>query len=214
VTVDQLRPLVAFNRWANTRLLQAAAALSVEELERDLRASFGSLQGTLSHILWGERGWLHFWREGTFVPTPTPPRLSGFCEPPPRLDPPRGHVCSLLALPDTGAVGCAADRRRRPLYPRRTHPAHSRPLHFSSGAGHAAFTATRPPTPIHRLPCLLDGGSISNRLTVLVADGVRWHCEGACPAYLAFRQTSREISVLWYLHVGPCGKINPWHPAE
>jgi uncharacterized damage-inducible protein DinB len=72
VTVDQLRPLVAFNRWANTRLLQAAAALSVEELERDLRASFGSLQGTLSHILWGERGWLHFWREGTFVPTPTP----------------------------------------------------------------------------------------------------------------------------------------------
>jgi uncharacterized damage-inducible protein DinB len=38
MTVDQLRSLVAYNRWATVRLLQAAAALSIEELERDLRA--------------------------------------------------------------------------------------------------------------------------------------------------------------------------------
>jgi uncharacterized damage-inducible protein DinB len=72
VTVDQLRSLAAYNHWANTRLLQAASTLSVEELERDLRASFGSLQGTLIHVLWGERGWLHFWQEGSFLPDPTP----------------------------------------------------------------------------------------------------------------------------------------------
>ena len=71
MTVEQLRSLSAYNRWANTRLLHAAAALSVEERERDLRASFGSLQGTLIHILWGERGWLHFWQAGDFVPMPT-----------------------------------------------------------------------------------------------------------------------------------------------
>ena len=70
MTVEQLRSLAAYNQWANARLLQAAAALSVEERERDMRASFGSLQGTLIHILWGERGWLHFWQHGTFVPIP------------------------------------------------------------------------------------------------------------------------------------------------
>ena len=70
MTVEQLRSLAAYNRWANARLLQAAAALSAEARERDLRASFGSLQGTLIHILWGERGWLHFWQHGTFVPVP------------------------------------------------------------------------------------------------------------------------------------------------
>jgi uncharacterized damage-inducible protein DinB len=78
VTVEQLWSLVAYNRWANTRLLQVAAALSAEELERDLRASFGSLQGTLLHILWGERGWLHFWQEGSFVPEPTPGEYPDF----------------------------------------------------------------------------------------------------------------------------------------
>lgn len=71
MTVEQLRSLAAYNRWANARLLQAAATLSVEERERDLRASFGSLQGTLVHILWGERGWLQFWQNGAFVPVPT-----------------------------------------------------------------------------------------------------------------------------------------------
>jgi uncharacterized damage-inducible protein DinB len=70
--VEQLRSLVAYNHWANTRLLQAATALSVEDFERDMRASFGSLQGTLIHILWGERGWLRFWQDGDFVPRPTP----------------------------------------------------------------------------------------------------------------------------------------------
>jgi len=78
VIVEQLRSLAAYNRWANTRLLQATAVLSVEERERDLRASFGSLQGTLIHILWGERGWLHFWQHGTFVPRPTPGEYPDF----------------------------------------------------------------------------------------------------------------------------------------
>ena len=66
VSPDQLRPLVAYNRWANDRLLHASAALDAGERERDLRASFTSLHGTLAHILWGERGWLHFWQKGGF----------------------------------------------------------------------------------------------------------------------------------------------------
>lgn len=78
MTVEQVRSLVAYNRWANTRLLQAVAGLGAEERERDMRASFGSLQGTLIHILWGERGWLHFWQHGAFVPRPTPGEYPDF----------------------------------------------------------------------------------------------------------------------------------------
>ena len=72
MTVEQLRSLAAFNRWANNRLLQAASALSIEEFNRDLGASFTSMQGTLIHILWGERGWLHFWQHNSLLPDPVP----------------------------------------------------------------------------------------------------------------------------------------------
>jgi uncharacterized damage-inducible protein DinB len=72
MTVDQLRSLIAYNRWANTRVLEAAAALDAEERERDLRASFCSLAGTLIHMLWGEHSWLGFWQEGADMPPPGP----------------------------------------------------------------------------------------------------------------------------------------------
>ncbi|MGE5278182.1 MAG: DinB family protein [Acidobacteriota bacterium] len=65
----------AYNRWANRRLLQAAGELSGEELDRDLRGSFASIRGTLRHLLWGERGWLRFWREGSFGPDLSPTDL-------------------------------------------------------------------------------------------------------------------------------------------
>jgi uncharacterized damage-inducible protein DinB len=58
---------LAYDRWANRRLLQAAGALSPEAFSKDLGASFGSVRGTLLHILRGEWGWLHYWRDGTFV---------------------------------------------------------------------------------------------------------------------------------------------------
>jgi uncharacterized damage-inducible protein DinB len=78
VTGERLRTLVAYNRWANTRLLEAAGKVSAEDFVRDLGASFGSLQGTLIHILWGERGWLRFWQVGAFVPRPGPGEYPDF----------------------------------------------------------------------------------------------------------------------------------------
>jgi uncharacterized damage-inducible protein DinB len=72
MTPDQLQNLAHYNRWANTRLFEASATLTAEERQRDLRASFNSLEGTLIHILWGERGWLNFWQTGNFVPRPSP----------------------------------------------------------------------------------------------------------------------------------------------
>jgi uncharacterized damage-inducible protein DinB len=55
MTPAHLHNLANYNRWANARLFEASAALTAEERERDLRASFNSLEGTLIHILWGAR---------------------------------------------------------------------------------------------------------------------------------------------------------------
>ena len=72
MTPAHLHNLANYDRWANARLFQASAALTAEERERDLHASFVSLEGTLVHILWGERGWLNFWQTLNFVPRPSP----------------------------------------------------------------------------------------------------------------------------------------------
>lgn len=69
------RTLLAYNRWANGRLLQAAGELPAEELDRDLRGSFSSIKGTLRHLLWGERSWLRMWRERSFGPDLSPEEL-------------------------------------------------------------------------------------------------------------------------------------------
>jgi uncharacterized damage-inducible protein DinB len=78
MTPNQLHNLALYNRWANTRLFEASAALTAEERERDLHPSFNSLEGTLIHVLWGERGWLNFWQTGNFVPRPSPGDYSDF----------------------------------------------------------------------------------------------------------------------------------------
>ena len=48
----------AYNRWANTRLYDAASALSDEAYRRDCGAFFKSMHGTLNHILVGDRVWM------------------------------------------------------------------------------------------------------------------------------------------------------------
>ncbi|HYD67035.1 DinB family protein [Azospirillum sp.] len=60
-----------YNRWANRRLYDAVAELSDAQFREDRGAFFGSLRGTLNHLLVGDRLW--FGRiEGT---GPMPTRL-------------------------------------------------------------------------------------------------------------------------------------------
>lgn len=47
-----------YNRWANGLLYDAAYALPDEEYRRDVGAYFGSLHGTLNHLIVGDRIWL------------------------------------------------------------------------------------------------------------------------------------------------------------
>ncbi|MGY5806271.1 DinB family protein [Rhizobium sp. LEGMi198b] len=53
------RMFADYNRWANALLYDAAAELSDAEYREDRGAFFGSLHGTLNHILVGDRAWMH-----------------------------------------------------------------------------------------------------------------------------------------------------------
>ncbi len=49
---------VRYSAWANRLLLEACAALTVEEIARDLHVSHASILSTLCHFYDGERVWL------------------------------------------------------------------------------------------------------------------------------------------------------------
>jgi len=57
--IQHYRMFAAYNRWANERIYDAAEYLSDEEWERDVRAFFGSICGTLNHVLVADRIWMH-----------------------------------------------------------------------------------------------------------------------------------------------------------
>jgi uncharacterized damage-inducible protein DinB len=56
--LDNYRLLARYNRWLNGRLYAACERLSDEERKRDRGAFFGSIHGTLNHIVWGDQLWL------------------------------------------------------------------------------------------------------------------------------------------------------------
>ena len=51
--------LARYNLWANQRLYQAVGMLSEAQYRQDYGAFFHSIQGTLNHILVGDRIWLY-----------------------------------------------------------------------------------------------------------------------------------------------------------
>lgn len=50
--------LAAYNQWMNAKVYEAAGMLSATELAKDRRAFFGSILGTLNHIVVGDTIWL------------------------------------------------------------------------------------------------------------------------------------------------------------
>ena len=61
----QVQSLATYNHSMNSRLYDVCAPLSDDERRRDRRAFFGSIHGTLNHLLLGDRIWL-----GRFTGTP------------------------------------------------------------------------------------------------------------------------------------------------
>lgn len=50
--------LAQYNQWMNSRLYEAVARLPFEDIGRDLGAYFGSILGSLNHIVVGDTIWL------------------------------------------------------------------------------------------------------------------------------------------------------------
>jgi uncharacterized damage-inducible protein DinB len=65
ITPDYCHLMARYNRWMNERLYGLCAAMEDSERKRDRGAFFGSIHGTLNHLLWADRMWL-----GRFVGPP------------------------------------------------------------------------------------------------------------------------------------------------
>jgi uncharacterized damage-inducible protein DinB len=59
ITPDWVRLMAAYNTEMNRRLYAAAGRLTPAQRIADRGAFFGSVQGTLSHLLWGDSTWMH-----------------------------------------------------------------------------------------------------------------------------------------------------------
>lgn len=59
VTPDFARTMAAYNAEMNRRLYGAAARLSDDVRRADRGAFWGSIHGTLAHLLWGDGNWMH-----------------------------------------------------------------------------------------------------------------------------------------------------------
>ena len=58
ITRNYVVQMAAYNEWMNAKLYEAAGKLSAQELAADRKAFFGSILGTLNHIVVGDTGWL------------------------------------------------------------------------------------------------------------------------------------------------------------
>lgn len=75
--VDNYRFLARYNRWFNQRLYAVCADLSDAQRTRDGGAFFGSIHGTLNHLVWGDLMWLgRFARQGVTFEALTPALLA------------------------------------------------------------------------------------------------------------------------------------------
>jgi uncharacterized damage-inducible protein DinB len=59
ITPDYVRLMAAYNAEMNRRIYAAADRLAAAQRTEDRGAFFGSVQGTLSHLMWGDRTWMH-----------------------------------------------------------------------------------------------------------------------------------------------------------
>lgn len=58
ISVEHARTMARYNQWQNQSLYGAADTISDEARRLDRGAFFGSIHGTLSHLLWGDMQWM------------------------------------------------------------------------------------------------------------------------------------------------------------
>ena len=58
ISVEFVRTMARYNRWQNACVIAAAETLDEDALRVARGAFFGSILGTLNHLLWGDRVWM------------------------------------------------------------------------------------------------------------------------------------------------------------
>jgi uncharacterized damage-inducible protein DinB len=58
ITPDYVRTMAAYNAEMNRRIYAAAGKMTDAERKEDRRLFWGSLHGTLNHLLWGDQAWM------------------------------------------------------------------------------------------------------------------------------------------------------------
>ena len=69
ISVEHARLMARYNQWQNRSLYAAADAISDAERRKERGAFFGSIHGTLSHLLWGDRQWMSRFKPGIEKPS-------------------------------------------------------------------------------------------------------------------------------------------------
>lgn len=59
IGVGYVQRMAQYNRWQNENLYGAADQLTDDERRRERGAFFGSIQGTLNHLMWGDGLWMN-----------------------------------------------------------------------------------------------------------------------------------------------------------
>ncbi len=67
ITTAHTQLMARYNRWQNQNLYAGADRLPDSERRRDQAAFFGSIHGTLCHLVFGDQAWMH-----RFAGTPAP----------------------------------------------------------------------------------------------------------------------------------------------
>ncbi len=58
---SEIQKMCHYNSWANQRMLESLRAIDQQQFTRDLKASHGSIRGTLTHLASAEWIWLQRW---------------------------------------------------------------------------------------------------------------------------------------------------------
>ena len=74
ISIEYVQTMARYNAWQNRSIYAGADRLPDSERRRDCGAFFGSIHGTLSHLLFGDQAWLH-----RFAGTP-PPKAKSIAE--------------------------------------------------------------------------------------------------------------------------------------
>ena len=78
ISAAYCRMMARYNAWQNGQVKAAAERLTEADLHADRGAFFGSIMGTLNHLLWGVLLWMSRF-DGGAAPTESLEASAGFC---------------------------------------------------------------------------------------------------------------------------------------